>query len=208
MKSIVPLLALLVAAPLHAADNTDFDPDTVSEVDAINCHLDAPTYNGFALSVDEDGGIAAKRHWREIKTDNPFLIEYELPEPITVTGTYQTRRIAFMARGILAILDLADPAVLAREEDIVNEANTDLLIEELVAAGKATRAEIEAEIKFRKFLGRRVMVDVTEPAAAGESFGTHTVITRSISNVTTHPGKTLYGCSYDVELVDKDGKPL
>jgi hypothetical protein len=46
------------------------------------------------------------------------------------------------------------------------------------------------------------------PPAAGESFGLHTTITREISNVSTAPGKTLYGCSYSQEITDKDGKPL
>lgn len=41
-----------------------------------------------------------------------------------------------------------------------------------------------------------------------DSFGTRTIIARSISNVASHPGKTLYGCSYRIELLDRDGNPL
>jgi hypothetical protein len=33
-------------------------------------------------------------------------------------------------------------------------------------------------------------------------------VARSISNATTHPGKTFYGCAYRMEMLDKDGKPL
>lgn len=204
-------LAALLALPSGiraAGEGEEFDPATVSAVDAINCYLDAPSYNGFALSVEGEGGIAAVRRWRRIKSGNPFMNEYELPEPIEVTGGYSTRRIAFTSTGILAILDLADPAVLAREEGIANAADPEPLIAALVAEGKATRAQIEGEVDRSKFLGERVMVDETEPATEESGFGTHTVISRNISTVSTHPGKTLYGCSYRIELLDRDGKPL
>jgi hypothetical protein len=204
----LPLVAPLLATPLYAAEEEDFDPASVNEVDAINCHLDAPSYNGFAFAISGEEQLAAQRHWRKIEIGNPFLSEYELPAPITVTGSYTTRRIAFTSTGIVAILDLADPAVIARDEGIVNAMDAEPLIKEIVASGKATRAQIEAEMTFRKFLGERVIADVTEPPADDESFGMHTVIARTISNVTTHPGKTLYGCTYRIELLGKDGKPL
>lgn len=202
-------VALLLSLSMPAtAQVTEFDPASVSEVDAINCHVDAPTYNGFALAVSGKEGLAAQRHWKEIETGNPFMDEYELPAPILVAGTFSTNRIAFTSTGVVAILDLADPAVLARQEGIANAADPEPLIAELVATGKATRDEIEGTIRFHKFLGDRVMVDATEMPKEGESFGTHTIISRNISNVTTHPGKTLYGCSYKIELIDKSGRPL
>jgi len=199
---------MVMVEPALAQDDEDFDPAKVDIVDAINCHVDARTYNGFALSVGGDDGEAKRRHWRKMVTGNAFLDEYELPEAIAVTGTYTTRRIAFSSSGVLAILDLADPAQLAKAEGIANAADPEPLIAELVASGKATRAEIEADMPFRKFLGEQVLVDVTELPTDGESFGAHTVIARTISNVTTHPGKALYGCSYRRELIDKEGKPL
>ena len=201
-------IALLGASPVAATEEEEFDPSTVSEVDAINCDLDAPTYNGFALSIAGDDGLAAHRRWRKIDSGNPFLDEYELPVPIIVAGTYQTRRIAFSASGILALLDLADPAAIAREEGVTNSLDPEPLIAEIVASGKATRAQIEADMQFRKFLGEQVIVDRVELPENGESFGAHIVISRTISNVATHPGKTLYGCSYRIELIDKDRKPL
>jgi hypothetical protein len=201
-------IVLLGANPASAADEQPFDPAAVSEIDAINCQLDAPTYNGFALSIAGDDGIAVRRHWRKIDSSNPFLDEYELPSPITVAGTHQTRQIAFSSNGILAVLDLADPAVIARGEGIANAADPEPLIAELVASGKVTRAEIEADIPFRKFLGERIVKDTVELPADGESFGAHTTIARNISNVSTRPGKTLYGCAYRIELIDKDGKPF
>jgi hypothetical protein len=54
-------------------------------------------------------------------------------------------------------------------------------------------------------MGERVLADVTEPANEDDSFGTRTIIARSISNVASHPGKTLDGCSYRIELLDREG---
>lgn len=212
--AISALLAIMMSASLHAAspqtaegNAENVDTHKVDVGDAIACRLDAPTYNGFALSVAGDDGIANERHWTAIKSDNPFLSEYDLPAPIVVAGRYSTRRIAFTSTGIVAILDMSDPAIVARDEHIENAMNADPMIDAIVAAGKATRAHVEADIKFRKFLGERVISEVTEPVAA-QNWRAHTVITRNVSNVTTHPGKTLYGCSYKIELLDKDGKPL
>lgn len=200
--------ALVIASPVWAQEDEDFDPALVSLTDAINCHIDAPTYNGFALNVSGEDGVAAQLGWTKVESDNPFLLEYELPEPIAVTGHWTTRRVVFSSTAVLAIVDEPDPNVVAMPEGIVNEMDPQPLIDELVASGKATREEVEDEIRFRKFLGQRVLVDVTEPAETPDGFGTHTVIARSVSNGASHPGKTLYGCSYRVELLDAEGKPL
>jgi len=198
--------AISVAASASAAQQPN--PAAVDVVDAIECRLDAPTYNGFALELNGEEKIAETRHWRRIVTKNPFMNEYELPMPITVAGLYNTRRIAFTASGVVAILDLPDPTKLASEQGIKNAADPSPLIEAMIASGKATPQEIEMATKSRKFLGEKILVDRTEKPAAGESFGTHMVIGRNVSNVATHPGKTLYGCSYRIEPVDKDGQPL
>ncbi|MFS2111518.1 hypothetical protein ACCC88_17640 [Sphingomonas sp. Sphisp140] len=202
---MVPLLALsaLALLPLQEAP----DPARISETDAIECRISVPDYNGFALSLGEADGIAQARHWKKIDSANPFLSEYELPSPITVAGSYRTTRIAFSANAILAILDVADPAVIARGENVPNAMDPDPMIEDLARTSGKRYAEVAAEMKFRKFLGERIVSEKTEPAK-GEEFGTHMVVARSISNATSHPGKTLYGCSYRMEILDKDGKPL
>ena len=170
-RALLPL-ALLAAAPLHASEVEAFDPASISEVDAINCHLDVPSYNAFALALIGEDDLAGKRGWKKVETDNPFLTEFDLPEPILVTGTHSTRRIAITSGGILAILDLPDPEVIARAENMKNEMDAEALIDAIVSSGKATRAEVEAELKFRKFEATRVIVDVTEPATPEKSFGT------------------------------------
>lgn len=208
MEAKLALFALIFAAALPAAAEETFDPDRVDVLDAIKCRIDAPSYNGFALSIGSDHGIAEKRHWKTVKSDNPFMTEYELPAPITVAGHYITRRIAFTGTAIMAILDLEDTAVIAREEKIDNAAHDNPIIAYIVASGKASRAQVDAKFKVHRFLGERTIVDVTEPAGKGERFGTHTVIAHTISNAETLPGKTLYGCAYNIEVLDQDGKPL
>jgi hypothetical protein len=207
MFGTLALLALSVALPSQAGD-ADIDSSQVREVDVIECRLDVPGYTQFAMAVGEEGGIAKARHWKKIDSGNPFMNEYALPTPIVVAGSYSTRRIAFTADAILAILDLPDPGVIARGAQVENALDPEPMIDEMVRSGKATRAQMEAESKFRKFLGERVLKEVTEPAAKGESFGSRFVVARSISNVTTHPGKTFYGCAYRMEILDEKGVPL
>jgi hypothetical protein len=206
------VLAALIAtlpltAPLQAAEAPG-DPNRIDLVDAIECRLDAPAYNGFAFALNGEEKIADRRGWKRIDTKNPFMNEYDLPTPIIVAGHYSTRRIAFTATGVLAILDLADPATLAREQGIENAADSGPLIDAMIASGKATRAEIEAATSSRKFLGEKIIVDRVERPKDGESFGAHTVIGRNVSNATTHPGKTFYGCSYRIDIIGKDGQPI
>jgi hypothetical protein len=201
---MIAALFLLAAA---AADTTP-DPAQVDLLDAITCRLAAPAYNGFAMALDGDENLAAKRGWRKQGSANPFMIEYDLPKPITVAGRYSTSRIGFTADAVVAILDLADPAPLAREEGMVNTLDSNPLIGALVASGKASRDEVESHITFHAFRGEKIVVDQKELPEKGERFGMHTVIVRSIGNATTHPGKAFYGCSYSMEMIDKDGRPL
>jgi hypothetical protein len=203
------LLAALLPASASAAPMQDdeVDPAKIDVRDAIACRLDAPTYNGFAMAAAGDDALAAKLGWKPVKSSNFLMKEYELPAPITVAGSYSTRRIAFTSSGMLAILDEPNPETVARKEQIENTMGSDGLVDALVASGKVTRAQAEAEIKFRKFLGERVVSDVTDPAD-GDHFRARTRISLNVSNVTSHPGKTLYGCSYKMELLDKDGNPL
>lgn len=200
-------VALMISTATMATD-VDPDPSQTSEVDAIECRLDASTYHSFAFGVEGEEKIARKRGWKKVRSANPLLLEFDLPAPITVASGYTTRRIAFTADGILAVLDLADPNILAAQEKIANMMGPEPMIAAIVASGKATRAEAEAMIQFRKFLGEQIVQDVVEPAAQPGGYGTHTKIARTISNATTHPGKTFYGCSYRMDILDENGEPL
>jgi hypothetical protein len=209
MRSIAFLLMIFALPSLAAAQDNDdnFDPMTVDVVDAINCHIDARTYNGFAGTLDDSDQYWKKRGWKKLKSENAMMAEYRLPKPVEITTGYKTDHVAITSSGILAVLDLADPATIAGPEEIINEMDPDPMIEALVEAGAASRVQIEKEITFRKFLGERIIVDETEiEERFNMSF--RTIIARSISNVSTHPGKTLYGCSYRIEMVDQDGTEI
>ena len=205
---MMSLYALALASALQHADTANGGPASTSEVDAINCRLDVPGYTQFAMAIDGEEKLAQTRRWKRIASRNAFLNEYELPQAITVAGAYSTRRIAFTANAILAILDLPDPATVARAEQVENAMSSDPMVAALVDTGTMTDAQTKAAVPFRKFMGERILKDVTEPAAQGQSYGSHLVVARTISNATTHPGKTFYGCSYRFEMLDKDGVPL
>ena len=208
---MIDQLSLSVAFMLSTAalaSSAEPDPVRTSEVDAIECRLDAPDYSAFAFAVEGEEKVARKRGWKKVASANPMLLEFDLPAPITVAQGYSTRRIAFTADGILAILDLADPNVLAAPRKIANTMDPEPMIAAMVASGKVTRTEAEGMIRFRKFLGEEVVHDVTEPAPEKGGYGSRTTIARTISNATTHPGKTFYGCSYRMEILDENGEPL
>lgn len=179
------LAAALVSHPAHAQSGEPaVKRDAVDIVDAIHCRLDAQSYNGFALSLEnpaEKG--AAKRKWQKIKGSNPFMVEYRLPKPILVAGTYSSAHIAFTSSAILAVLDMPDPAPLAKSEGIENAAEA-------------------ATSRTKKFLGERIVSDKKERDDALEvTF--RTKVAHVMSTVDTHPGKTLYGCSYSITM-DED----
>lgn len=204
---LIPALVAILALTAPSEDAAS-DPDQVREIDAIECRLDVPRYNGFALAIEGEEKLAAKRHWKKLPSPNPLMAEYQLPAPITVAGRYRTQRIAFTSDAILAILDQPDPAVIATPMKIANHMDAAPLLEQMLASGQATRAQLDGAIKFRKFMGERIVSDVTEPAADGEGFGAHFTVVQTVSNTTTHPAKTLVGCAYRMQILDKDGNPL
>lgn len=200
--------ALLLALTLQSTGEAATDPSDIAEVDAIDCRLDHASYMQFAMAIAGEEQLARKRRWKKVASGNAFMEEYELPQPIVVGGSYSTRHIAFTGNGILAVLDLPDPTIIARAKHVDNVVTAQPMIDAIVASGKRTRAQAETDIPFRKFLGERIIQDKTEAARDGEDFGSHVVVARTISNATTHPGKTFYGCSYRFEMLDKEGKPL
>jgi len=151
----------------------DFDPATLDLAALIECKADIKTYNGFAIWLMEPDAVA-KLGWQKVPTDNPFLEEYRTASPVGVFG-YETSSIAFTATGPMAILDDVSPEALARKLGLtVGLAN----------AGK--------------FMAEKVIVDTREVGSEGTTFSTY--VTLSVSNVDTHPGKTLAGCSYDLDV--------
>ncbi|MGH6613722.1 hypothetical protein [Sphingomonas sp.] len=169
--------SILFASPATAQSDEEFDPAKVNVVDAINCAIDTSEYMGFAITLgDEDGGYR-KRGWIKQESGNSFLSQYRLPAPIDIAG-HQTSTIVFGSSGVLAVLDIADPTELAKQEKIEN-----------VIPGSA------------KFLGEREILKTVEKDP-DNGWTITTRVTRNLSTVSSHPGKTLLGCSYvrDVKL--------
>ncbi len=209
MRMFVLVAAMAAVVPTAVwAQTEDPDPAAIDIVDAIECRLDAPTFNALLFALGDDVEMVQKRGWTKVGSKNLMLAEYKLSKPITVAGHYQTRRIAFTSSAVLAILDLPDPAPLARELGITNAADSGQLLDALRKEGPVPSEMAEAMRRSGKFLGEKVVSDTTEKATAETRFGSHTVIARNLSTVTSHPGKTLYGCSYRITVLDKNGKPL
>jgi len=171
-------LALAMAWPMAAAnEDTELDPATIDLVKLIECQTyDVPAYNTFAFWLAGEDEAKARKHLglTEAESPNPFLKEYRLAAPITVFGR-KTDRIVFTSSGPLAVLDEADPHVLA----------------------KALKIEPAIDIPG-KYLGERVIAEKTEKLTGGSTFSTR--ITLNVSTVTSHPGKTLAGCSYRLDV--------
>ena len=172
------LLAMALAFPVAATaqETEDFDPATVDLAKLIECRTyDVPSYNGFAFWLAGTDGAEARKHLglTEVKTDNFLLKQYRLATPITVFGR-TTRLVAFNSSGPLAVLDEADPHPLAQQ------------------------LEIEPAIDVpNKFMGEKVISETNEKVG-DTRFGMR--VTLNVSTVSSHPGKTLAGCSYRLEV--------
>lgn len=169
---MVAALAALGAAPAGAQADEDFNPLDVDVVKAIQCELDPRTYNGFALTLDSDEDGYKARGWTKQESGNIMLSQYRLPQPITVAG-HSTSTIVFSSSAVMAVLD-ADPRDLAKAEAIDS------------VYGDAA-----------KFLGEREISKQTETV---EGMTIVATVKRTLSNVTSHPGKALLGCVYSVEI--------
>jgi hypothetical protein len=172
--------ACLAASPALAQDQADFDPATLDLAKLIECRTyDVPQYNALAFWLMEDGGKAARARFGlvEEKSANPMLQAYALKAPLTVFGR-QTRHIVFTSSGPMAVLDEADPHPVARELNVP--------------------AAIDQP---GKFLGEReIAAKSDKDEGTGMVFNSR--ITLNVSTVTSHPGKTLAGCSYVIDMVE------
>lgn len=178
-------MAILMATAASAQDDDnifEIDPRTIDVGLLLNCAVDVPTYNTFALSLEDEKYGSKARGWVKQDLGNPFLAQYRLPRPIDVIGgvteTYTTQTIVFTSSAILAVLDLPDPTELADSMQIND-----------IVPGPS------------KFMGERI-VEQTEKDDADLGFRVKTTITQSVSTVSSHPGKSLVGCSYRNDLTE------
>lgn len=140
----------------------------------IECRQRVADFSALA-PVLADPLKAVALGWRPLPQTNRFMIEYELNTPVTAFG-HPTTRIAFSGPSVMAILDLPDPRPLARQLGL----------------------EAAVDTPEKAMFGRElVSADTTDPAT-GEPMIESIVL--SVSNVDSHPGKTLAGCSYSLDL--------
>lgn len=173
-------VALLAPWAAQAQEAVEFDPATLDLAKLIECRTYAPPqYNALAFWLMEDGGKAARARFglTETRSANPMLRTYALKAPLTVFGR-QTRQVAFTSSGLVAVLDEADPHPLARELGVEPAVDTP-----------------------GKFLGER-QISASSQNDEGTSMVFNSRVALNVSTVTSHPGKTLAGCSYEIDIVE------
>jgi hypothetical protein len=169
-RSAIALIGLVVAGPTAAAE---FDPAAPDLVPFIECAADINAYNQFAIWLTEEPDAVGKLGWQKVPTDNFFLEEYRLPAELSAFGR-TTRSVAFTATGPMAIFDDVSPQDLAKQLELT-----------------------AVDMAARKFMAEKVIVD-TKEVDGDTTFSTY--VTLNVSNVDTHPGKTLAGCSYNLNV--------
>lgn len=175
MSTRLPAAALLLAlAPAAAADHPAA-PDLGA---LIECRGSYEAFMQLA-PVQADPLAAVALGWRPQAQANPFMLEYRLNTPVEVFG-HRTDHIALAGDAILAVLDLGDPRVLARE----------------------LRLETGIDTPQKALFGLEVRAE--EVAAEDGGWIESAVI--NVSNVDSHPGKTLAGCSYSRDPLEP-GEP-
>ncbi|MCS4234196.1 hypothetical protein ACTUVK_000767 [Stenotrophomonas rhizophila] len=140
----------------------------------IECRQGLADYSAVAPVV-ADPLKAVAAGLQPLPQSNQFMSEFRLATPLTVFGQ-RTEYVAVAGASIMAILDLADPRPLARSLALEDGVDTP-----------------------DKFMAGRELVsrDVTDPRT-GEPMIESVIL--SLSTVKTHPGKTLAGCTYSLDL--------
>ncbi|MDR1076774.1 MAG: hypothetical protein LBL59_10985 [Xanthomonadaceae bacterium] len=171
---LLPLSALAQPAqqtpPIEAADTA-----AISRIDMaalVECRLGHDEFQ-TVLPILMQPLKAVSIGWQPLPRANMFMSEYRLTQPVTVFG-HRTDHLAFSGDAAFAILDLPDPRVLARELKLDEGIDTP----EKVMLGKEVSSE-----------------DMVDPAT-GRPTGIIASAVLTVSNVASHPGRTLVGCSY------------
>ena len=171
-------LALMLPFPLAQAAATEekLDADRIDLAALIECRQELADFHYLAPALT-DPLQAVALGWRPLPQANLFMTEFVLNKPINVFG-HDTDHIAFTGDSIIAILNLADPRPLAKQLEL------------------ETAIDTPAKAMFGKEL-----VSIEEPdAERGVTFIRSVVL--NVSNVASHPGKTLVGCSYSLDLAE------
>ena len=140
----------------------------------IECRQRVADYDAVAPVV-ADPLKAVANGLQPLEQRNQFMAEFRLASPITVFGQ-RAEFITVSGASIMAILDVADPRPLA----------------------KRLKLEDGVDNPGKFMAGREVAArDVTDPRT-GEPMIESIIL--SVSTVQSHPGKTLAGCTYSLDL--------
>lgn len=147
----------------------------------IECRQSVSDYDAVAPVV-ADPLKAVANGLQPLPQTNQFMSEFRLAAPITVFGE-RAEYITVAGASIMAILDLADPRPLAKRLALEDGVDTPV-----------------------KFMAGRELVsrDVTDPRT-GEALIESVIL--SLSTVKSHPGKTLAGCTYSLDLPPEEDTP-
>ena len=147
----------------------------------IECRQSVSDYDAVAPVV-ADPLKAVANGLQPLPQTNQFMSEFRLAAPITVFGE-RAEYITVAGASIMAILDLADPRPLAKRLALEDGVDTPV-----------------------KFMAGRELVsrDITDPRT-GEALIESVIL--SLSTVKSHPGKTLAGCTYSLDLPREEDTP-
>ena len=173
------LLALLLATATQAAHAEDA-PHAIDLPALIECRASHADFVALAPLL-EDPLKAVAAGWQPLPQANMFMTEFRLARPVHAFG-HDADRIAFTGTGIVAVLDLPDPRPLAKELDLETAYDTP----QKFMSGKEVRSDDAVRADGKAIIDSAVI---------------------SVSNVGSHPGKTLAGCSYSQELLEEPEPP-
>lgn len=139
-------------------------------VKMLECRAKFEQYTSFAMGDFQDEKFKKALGIKKVKQANSFIEEYELPKALDIYG-YTTNRIAFTSSGVMAIVNEKNPVQLAEKLQLGVEYNR---------GGKILATKVISETKPENIGGMQVWQKIS----------------KDLSTVTSHPDKTLVGCSY------------
>jgi len=175
MRRVLPFATLLALYVPVSVAAQEARPDLAA---LIECRGDLAQLGALAPAL-EDPLKAVALGMQPLPQANMFMSEYRLASPIRVFGQ-DTDHIAFSGGGVVALLDLPDPRPLAKQ----------LALE--------TAVDTPAKAMF----GKEVRSEEIRDPATGKVLIDSAVL--NVSNVSSHPGKTLAGCSYSLDLPEDE----
>ncbi len=174
IRSLLALAASAILAPAARAENAPVAAPAPDFAALIECRQDIAAYARGVVPLLSDPAAAKALGWETLPRSNPFMVEFRLPAPIAVFGT-SSDRVTITGGTIMVLLDAPDPRTLAR----------------------TLKLETGVDTPDKFMAGREIASrDIVTPGT-GEKMIESVIL--SVSDVHSHPGKTLAGCTYDLD---------